>query len=445
MKMWPKLFFAPDGDASSNRDDFTKDLGDLGEFDTDDAKSDDLDDDTDDKDDDNIDDDDDDKDDDSSDKDEDEDKKRTDKDDKDDDKKDDDDKDDDKKDDDKEDKGDKKDDKDKPIEPKELTPKNLKEHDAKLFKVFPDLKDTIYQHREYQKVFGSVEEAEEARAKAETFDALAETTLQGDPTDLIAALKETGADKLELFSTGFLSKIRETSQDMYYKITDPILATALKAARQHAEQTGHKNLGVAVQYLSSYLFNNKDVPEFKNGVKKETDPEKLRLEEDRNNDRRRRYEEHHGSITEFSEKKLKEFVNDGLDPENVYNNFVKEALTEKIITRINVILAENKPFQSQMNALWRAAEKVGWTRESKQKIAHTYLAKARRVMPAVRSQMRNQAPDNKNRNKDDKNRKRDVSGGGSGSGSGNRDNVIPKDPKKVKWDKLTDEEILAGD
>lgn len=342
--------------------------------------------------------------------------------------------------DDKKDDKDRKDGKDKEIEARDLSPKALKEYDPKIFKAFPELKDTIFQHREYNKLFGSVEEAAEAADKAQTFDEIAGSTLQGDPTELINALEKTGKDSLERFSTSFMEEIRKASTDLYYKITDPVIAKALKAAESHAGQRNDKNLRLAVQYLSHFIFGDKDVPVFEGGRKKEPDPERLQFEEDRRTAAEEHYREHERTVYDYTERKLETMIKEGLDPDNVYNNFVKEALADKVMSRIGQTLKMDKAFQGQMAALWKRAGKEGFSRESKQRIAHTYLAKAKRIMPAIRSKIRGDVKagiDTKGKEKG----KKDIPSGGQGGGT---KKTISNDPKKIEWGKVTDMDILEA-
>ena len=56
-------------------------------------------------------------------------------------------------------------------------------------------------------------------------------------------------------------------------------------------------------------------------------------------------------------------IREGLDPDNVYNNFVREALADKVMARIGQSLKADKAFQGQMCALWKSAHKEGFRRE----------------------------------------------------------------------------------
>jgi len=441
-----KLFYAPDGDGSGGAatDDIQDDIAILEDLDDPDNKDDKDDLDDDDNKDDLDKDDDDDFDDDSSDKDEDKDKKRADKDDKDSDDKSDDDEDDkDKKEETEEEKKAREEaEKNKPIEAKDLSPRALKDYDKDIYKHFPELKDVLFQNKEYNKLFGSVEDAQEAREKAELLDEISATTLQGDPTELVVALKKTGDNVLEEFSNNFLVKLKDASKDLYYRVTDPIIGGALKAAFNHASKTGDKNLKLASQYMSQFIFSDSNIPEFNNGRKKEEDPEKIKLQEDRNNENRKRLQEHESAVFEYTERKLKEIITDGLDPGNVYNTFVKEALTDKIIERVGQVLKNDRAFQGQMAALWKKGVREGFTREIKSRIAHTYLAKAKRIVPGIRNKVRADAPADKQDIKRDNKGKKIIP---STNDRNKNRSTIPNDPKKIDWNKTSDDDILAAD
>jgi hypothetical protein len=327
------------------------------------------------------------------------------------------------------------------IEAKDLTPRALKESYPKIFKEFPELKDVIFQNREYNKIFGSVEDATEAREKAAILDDISATTLRGDPTELIAALEKTERGKTEEFTINLLTDIRRNNSDMYYRITDPVIASALKAAESHASRSGDKNLLLATKYLSNFVFGAQEIPAFNGTKRKEMDPERIKFEREREAEQNARYQEHQKTIYDYTEKKLDEMIREGLDPDNVYNNFVKEALADKVMSRIGQTLKADKAFQGQMSALWKKAHKEGFTRESKQRIAQTYLSKAKRIMPAIRSKIRGEAKTSEtNGNKRDE-KKVITSGGGGG---GNNQKRIPNDPKKIDWKNTTDEDILGS-
>lgn len=440
--MWLNLirlipFFSPDDASGSGTDFVSGALSDLGEFDS-------VDDDT--------------KDDIGTDKDEDadgiEDVKDDDNDEPDDDKpirdiktdaKDDDAGDEDKKEDataDKSKEGDKKQEEQKEIEPKDLTPRALKESYPKIFKEFPELKDVIFQNREYNKIYGSVEDAIEAREKAQILDEISATTLKGDPTELIAALEKTERGSTEQFATNLLTEIRRNNSDAYYRVTDPVIASALKAAESHASKSGDKNLLLATKYLSNFVFGAQEIPAFNGNQRKEKDPERIKFERERAAEQEARNQEHSKTIYDYTEKKLDLLIREGLDPDNVYNEFVREALADKVMSRIGATLKADKAFQGQMSALWKKAHKEGFTRESKQRIAHTYLAKARRIMPAIRSKIRGEAKTDSNGNNGSA-QKKIITSGGTGGGQGKK--VIPNDPRKINWKTTTDEDILGSD
>jgi len=344
----------------------------------------------------------------------------------------------DKTDDKKEKKDDKADDKET-VEPKELSIQALKESYPKILKEYPELKEAIFRVREYDKAFGSIEEANEAKEKADMLDQIAGTTLQGDPTELIRALQDTGKESLKDFAINFLPALQESNKEAYYAVTDRVTAHILSSAKAFADKRGDKNLGLAVKYISQFVFNEDDVPNLDTG-RKELTPEQQEIISERNKIHTQRIQENEQVIHDFSRKKLTELIQTGLDPDNTYNDFVKEALTDKIIARVGATLVKDKAFQGQMAALWKRAARNGFDKDSKNLIVKTYLAKARRVMPSIRANVRGEAPNLENGKKIE--RKREIN---TSSNRGRTHSSIPNDPKKINWNETSDEDILASD
>jgi hypothetical protein len=314
----------------------------------------------------------------------------------------------------------------------ELSIKALKEAFPELLKKFPDLKDSIFREREYTKIFGSVEDATEAQEKAQLLDQIAETTLQGDPTQLFSSLQKN--DALEEFAVNFLPHLYKANEKVFYKITDDIMARALNAANSHATKRSDKNLTLAVKYISTYIFNSEEVP--KAGVRKEVSPERQELENEREKDRQAKYTETEDFVHSVTRNRLDKSIREGLDPDESMSDFVKGALVDKIIEDVGSIIEKDKIFQSQMISLWKRASKEGFSKDAKSRIITAYLARARRIIPSVRAKIRNEAGSSVN--KDGKQLKKDLPTGGSGK----KNNQLSSDPKKVDW-KRSDEELLG--
>lgn len=322
----------------------------------------------------------------------------------------------------------------------EFTVQSLKKEFPEIFKKFPEVKDAIFRDREYTKLFGSVEDANEAAEKAEILDSIGAQIAQGDSTELVASLKKN--ESLENFTHSFLPNLFKADKDLYYSVTDDIINRALHAAVEHGNKNGNKNLVTATKYIAQFIFGEPELPTVQNhGPREKSDAEK-QLENERQKDYSAKLHEFEGSTHSAAREKLTRIVMEGLDPDNTMSDFTKEALRDKIIERVGQTIAKDRIFQSQLGSLWRRAAKEGLSKEAKSRIISAYLGRAKKIVPSVRAKIRREAgtPNRDN----SQNGKRDKTLAPSTSGhSGKRS--IPNDPRKIDYSKVSDEDILASD
>ena len=329
----------------------------------------------------------------------------------------------------------------------EFTVRALKKEFPKIFQKFPEVKDAIFREREFTKIYGSIEDAQEAAEKAQYLDEISQELFEGKPENLIKSLKKNNEESLKIFAHTFLPELYKVDKQLYTDISDRIINTTLRIAAANAAKNGNKNLGYAVKYLSNFIFGDFDLPELKDNIKpKEKSEAERKLEEREQNIERERYQEFEQSVHSRARARLEQIVVEGLDPDDSMSKFTKEAISDKIIEKVGLIIAKDQIFQSQLASLWKKAQQGRYNQEAKSRIISAYLARARKIVPSVRNQVRKDAT---SRSKDDNhedNNNRDNNGKrqATSSGSGKKFSALPKDPKKIPSN-ISDEDILAMD
>lgn len=320
-------------------------------------------------------------------------------------------------------------------ETKEFSIKALKQAYPKLFKEFPEIKESIYRERKFTQIFGSVEDAEEAAEKAETFDVIANDVRSGNSRELLNSLNE---DQLKEFSLNFLPTLQSKNKDLFFAVTDRILSRALKAAVHHAHKTQDKNLAAASKFIARFAFGEDEIPDFDN-EKPKANPEKEAWEKEKLETQRAQLIEQENTVYRVTDEKLTNIINEGFSSDDSMSSFVKSAIVEKIKIEVDSQIAKDKPFQAQITSLWKRAQREGFTKEAKSRITSAYLARARRIIPSVRAKIRSEAnkPAAKKENNSEKRQISSTSRGNAGKST--------LDPKKIDWKKVSDEDILAGD
>ena len=85
---------------------------------------------------------------------------------------------------------------------------------------------------------------------------------------------------------------------------------------------------------------------------------------------------------------LEKIVKEGFKDDKGMTDFVKDAITDKIIDKVGSTIAKDQFFQRQLASLWKKAQREGFNSEAKSRIISAYLARAKKIVPSVRSEVR---------------------------------------------------------
>lgn len=263
-----------------------------------------------------------------------------------------------------------------------ITVKGLKEQYPDIFKKNPGLKDVIFREREYSKVFGSIDDAQEASKKSETLDNFEQSLMAGDIGSLIDTIADANENSAVKIAENFLPALFERSRPLFAKITLPVIKGMIRNTFQRAENRGDKQLSLACQYLSRDLFDEKDVLKATEHEESrgETAEEK-RIREEREGLRSERVNTARTDILNQVTKSLNRDIKSRLGDK--VSDFVRDALSEKIIKELNSTLSKDQAHMSHMSSLWKKMERGGFSAEAKSKIISASLARAKAVLPSV--------------------------------------------------------------
>jgi len=323
----------------------------------------------------------------------------------------------------------------------EFTVRALKKEFPNIFKKFPEVKEAIFRERAFTKIFGSVEEAEDAASKSQYLDEISQDIFEGKSENLLKSLKKNSEESLKIFASGFLPELYKTDKELYHEITDHALNQMLHVVNANAMKNGNKNLAMAVKYISQFVFGEAELPELKqlNKPVEKSEAEK-KLEERERSYEKQKYSEFEDSVHSRARTKLEALIKEGFADDKTMTDFVKDAITDKIIDQVGTTIAKDKFFQSQLASLWKKAVREGYTGEAKSRIISAYLARAKKIVPSVRAEVRRSASGKYSNNNENENGKRQ----GTSTGSGKRGSTLPTDPRKIPAS-MTDEQILEAD
>lgn len=326
----------------------------------------------------------------------------------------------------------------------EYTVRALKKSYPDIFKKYPEVKDAIFRERMFTKMFGSVDEAEEASTKAQYLDEMSQDLYDGKSENLLKALKKNNEESLKIFANNFLPELFKVDKDLYHEVSDYTLNHMLHVVNNNALKNGNKNLSTAVKYISQFIFGEVELPELKerNKPREKTEAE-IALDKREASHERQKYSEFEDAIHAKTRVNLTKVVQEGLTDERM-TDFVKDAITDKIIERVGITIAKDQFFQRQLVSLWKKAQRDGYTSEAKSRIISAYLARAKKIVPSVRAEVRKSAASKHTNSNGHNNENTNGKRQGTSGGSGKRPSTLPTDAKKIPAS-MTDEEILASD
>jgi hypothetical protein len=320
-----------------------------------------------------------------------------------------------------------------------LTYKQITEKFPDLFKTFPALKHAFFHEQELSTLFPTVDDAKEAAGKAENFSILEADVAQGNPVTLLAAIGQMGEKSLEQFAGNLLPALHHVNREVFYQVTQPLIENVLRTAYNEGKSTGNRNLELAAQHLNRFMFGKSEIDSAETKTERKPDPERARFEQERAEFVGAKQREFEQGVHTTVRSSLTKSIETGLDTASELNEFVKSKLVESIIDEVGNRLEADPQHLSTMRSLWKRAATTGMTPEIKAKIANTYLARAKELMPSIRASLKAKAMGKKLTTNSKKEPTR-IGGGQETKGA----DISKIDPKSIDWRKTSDTDFLAG-
>lgn len=356
-------------------------------------------------------------------------------------------------DDDKEDKDDKEED-----QPHEGRPRlsDLKKQYPDIYKKFPELRDVITREYKFSQEFGTVEEAQEAAAKAKNFDFIEAGLLNGDPGEVFNQLAENSPESLKKLADNVLPQLLKQSQDLYMRATVPVIEQFLWTLREHGREHKDTNLYNSALHAAKWFFGKADIPDpsRRGNNSNEPHPAEKKLQEERQAWAQTRFAETSQEINGLIDTELDMEIAKGLALPQGTTPKQKAAFIKEIKDQIDSTLGGDEAFKRQMKALWKKAADADYPRDQRGQIKSAFLARAKALVPGIRTRLREEwfgkAPAKGNvggkagdKNKQDQLPKKRVIPD-SGRPPQNNGPRRPPAPNKVDYSRTSDMDLIEG-
>lgn len=257
--------------------------------------------------------------------------------------------------------------------------KDIKAKYPNLFKDFPDLRNAFFRGQEYSRHFSTVEEAKEAAERLQVFEQLEESVMEGNSEFLLKSLPE---QEFKQFTENFLTTLHKTNPPQFFKVIQPVLASAIREAISEGTQSNNKNLAAAGKILSQYFFKSYNPPESKR-EERAPDPKLQKLESELQDTIRQKHQEFSTSVNEDASSYVNKQIEKMLDPKRELPAGIRKALGKQIYEELNQRVTKDASTRALMEKLWKNARASKYSAEWKPRILNAWLGRVKVVLPSV--------------------------------------------------------------
>ena len=304
-----------------------------------------------------------------------------------------------------------------------------------LFKEFPALRHTFFREQEFSKIFPSVEEAQATFERAQNFDTLEQSVMEGNPALLLDSIRETDSEALGKFVADFLPTLFKNplTKQLYYDATIPVIENVLRSALVEGKKRGNTNLEYAAQYINEFLFGTTEINPPKDS---KPDPEREKFEQEKMEHQRTRYIEFHESADSSAIEDTKTIIGKGLEAS--LSPFLRGKIIDEVFSRVDKQIAADPQHMRLMNSLWEKAVRAGMTKEFHSRLRNAYLERAKPLIPAMRNKVLKEALETKESREEGKYTPHKELVGGPAKPQ----NLAGLKAKDIDWTKTSDADVI---
>jgi len=234
--------------------------------------------------------------------------------------------------------------------------------DPNIFTKVPELREVIRREQQFSERFASVEDAEASALKAQRYDIIETSLLNGDLFSTLQQLNgKNTSESVDRLVEGFLPALLALSKDLYIRATRPAFLNWFETAYRDGEFKGDKGLMAAAEKLAVHL---------------------LATEEQRQAEERYRTFNH--EVLEEAYSRLQRLVFDGIDdPDRKLTAFTRKAIARDTLAELDRRLEQDLQLASTLQSLWSLAHDGGYRSEHREALLNAHVSRAQQLLPGI--------------------------------------------------------------
>jgi len=269
---------------------------------------------------------------------------------------------------------------------------------------------------------------------------------------ILQALKQGSPESVEKVAKDFLPTLFNLDQDVYQKVTEPVIISMLRYLEAEGGKYKNESLTNSVKHVCRALWGKPEIPTRQKVEEKPTtkDPEREKFEQERNAFRQEQHRRFESGVATNAVKIVNDKLMMSLANIPSLSDFSKKAIVKEIRETMGRQLQNDREHIKTMERLWDGATKAGYAGDWSQRLVTAYLTRAKQILPAIRQTVLSEALGKKTVTKTQagKPSKPVVKRPAPGGDKGERQAVVigakrgSIDPKKIDWDKTSDTDYL---
>jgi hypothetical protein len=289
--------------------------------------------------------------------------------------------------------------------------KDVKEKHPTFFKDFPELKHAFFREQQFTEIFPTVEEAKKAAEAQSAYEEITDAVIDGNAVKFLDELRNENPQGLETFSTNFLPALEKTNRDLYFNVVAPHVRGFVKKVFNVGMQNKDENVQNAAKVVHKALFGGDYNDVERNDTESGGNNKDSSVEEDKKRYFAGKYQTLYSEVTNSCYSKLDEEINRGLSDLEKENKGLKRLLATDIRTKVLQEMDKDEAYLSRMQSLWRREQRLGFPGQLKTSFQTTFIAKAKSLIPKIRSEARKEALGKADNNSNNKQEPTRFSGG----------------------------------
>ena len=265
-----------------------------------------------------------------------------------------------------------------------------------LFKDFPYLEKAYYREQQFTQVYPTIDEAKDAREKAETLGRFEEDIVgKGNQKNILKLIKENNPKAFNKVVDDYLDNLGEVDERAYTHVISTMSKQTIKALWDHGKEMRNDDglkMQEAAVILNQFLFGSS---KYKPPVRlSESEPEEKKEQEISERERSLIRQAFDGASTEVSTKVnrfLQLNIEANIDPKKTMTEYIRKNATKDAIDKIQDLIDRDSRFKTLADRLWEASAKENFSKSSQEKIIKAYIAKGKSLLAPVVKSARNEA------------------------------------------------------